>query len=306
MSDTEMEAMKTRSMALKEDLADAKEHIRQLEDKIKSAEKEKISDDKKTKVQSVNSDCALTWVRPTKYDGSIDFVDYLAQFSTVARYHGWDASMQAIVLMAQLEGRALCVAAHCVSYAEMVEVLTSAFSERQKDTAALSLRSRRQADGEDFGRLSLDLQKLTRLAYPKADATMLETLSVEAFVNALCDDTIRSKVRDAEPVTMSSAVSCARKFHANKAMESQRNPKAVNVVCNIDPRVEQVEKQLHVLSEQVSSLMRGRQRNSSIQCFLCGGFGHIKRNCPKNQGNGQGAGYKDSVSLPQSNVESKQ
>ncbi|ELT95749.1 hypothetical protein CAPTEDRAFT_191738 [Capitella teleta] len=100
---------------------------------------------------------SLRYIRPTKYDGLLYFVDYYAQFLTVAAHHGWDDTTKGIVLLSHLEGKALSVAGACNTFAEMVEALSDACGREKGDAAALKLRSRCQKQGESLEELSRDI-----------------------------------------------------------------------------------------------------------------------------------------------------
>ena len=140
-----------------------------------------------------------------------------------------------------------------------------------------------------------------------------ERLGVHAFVNAITDDDLRQKVRDAHPSTIQAALDRVRQVEADQAIEEQRHHRtddakgAIHVVYNeesereiksLKSEVEELRKELRQrLSESPSkSEGSGANRNPrrrydgeresgtrnprGLRCYFCDSPDHLLRGCP--------------------------
>jgi hypothetical protein len=298
--------VKTRSASKLDDMRRVQERIADLEDQ--NSRLRRYIEDRSAALEDTKLRQTLNCVRPTKYDGSVLFNDYLAQFNAVSRFHGWKDDTKGMVLLAQLEGKALFVAGSCVGFQAMVQALSAVFARDSGHAAALKLQTRAQHKEETLDDLALDIEVLTKRAYPMADPATVAKLATDAFVRAIDDSSVRCKVRDSGPSSLQSALSSAKTYTVNKEIELKRvESRKVNVVCNMDPRIDHLEKQIEELSTQMAMLLKRRQ---DIQCFLCKKYGHIRRNCPHRRGsllgNEPGLSLKDPATRPDNQGSSHQ
>ncbi|ELU16718.1 hypothetical protein CAPTEDRAFT_199181 [Capitella teleta] len=156
--------------------------------------------------------------------------------------------------------------------------------------------------GESLEELSRDIVGLVRRAYSSADARTSSKITIDAFINAIDDSTVRCKLRDSFPSSIEEALRKAKSYTINLEVEAQtqKHKPVVNVVCNTDPRIEHLEQQVAALSERIKQVI---QNHPPVRCYHCQGYGHIKKNCPRyrdvgQQGNENELSTRDPTTLP--------
>ena len=258
---------------------------------------------------------------PGKYEGEVDFNDYLQQFEVLAEEHKWSVDKKGVMLLARLKGRALEVAAkgQDVSFKALVARLRSHFSPEHEEMFAQRLQTLQKGAKQTWEDLAYEVRNLTSKAYKGVGGPLLERLGVQAFVNAIPDDEIRGKVRDAHPTTVSDALRRVRQVEADRSLEKQRThtlegegtsrekakSSARVVTKEQEDRVKVLEERLQALQMQLDERVpgksevqrgrggarrargagRGRGRGGRGRgtgprgCYLCGGD-HFLRDCP--------------------------
>ena len=244
-------------------------------------------------------------LRPMKFNGSADLEDYLKQFSSIARFNGWNSQQKAAVLMSKLEGEALTAAAVLVdpSFEDLVRQLREIFSVDKQELASLKLQTYRQQE-ESLEALSLEVQKLALRAYPGADHATREQMTKDAFINAIADDSIRSKLRDKNPRSLKECLNEGKLLETNQKIEQTRTKSSVSSVKVVTQEAEQrsrsMKTEVRKLRDEVSRLrkmtVRGgthcksrppanfarpvKQYRRDIECYKCTMKGHIAKACP--------------------------
>lgn len=164
------------------------------------------------------------------FDGKVVLEDYLLQFEMVAKARGWDASEQAIMLASSLRGDALAVLSEIPlakreNLVELVRALRSRFGrEFQQGLSHLNLRNRRQMPKEEIGAYSLEIRRLTRLAFRDCPEAARDKIALGQFVDGLLDLELQDLVRLTRPCSMEQAVYAALDYEAaRKANRASRN-----------------------------------------------------------------------------------
>ena len=85
------------------------------------------------------------------------------------------------------------------------------------------LKSRTRNKCESIPELAQALKKLVRQAYPGVNKDVIETLSIDNFIDALGDSDIRLRVREIGPKTLADAERTALRLESHKIAESQRS-----------------------------------------------------------------------------------
>jgi len=96
-------------------------------------------------------------------------------------------------------------------------------SREQQEKFRVELRYRRRRNGESLQELAQDIERLTALAYPAVDQTLLDTLGCDAFIDALNNPALEFKIREKEPGSLNAALTLSMKLEVlHKAREMQK------------------------------------------------------------------------------------
>ena len=243
---------------------------------------------------------------PPKYDGCTDFCTYRVQFEVLAKQQKWSQEKQGVMLLSRLKGRALDVAAQGedLSYTGLVSRLKSHFSPEHEEMFAQKLQALRKSSSQTWEDLAFEVRLLTRKAYGNSNDETKERLGVHAFVNAITDDGLRQKVRDAHPSTIQAALDRVRQVEADQAIEQQRHHKTddtkgvIHVVHdeeseqNMRDLKKEVEELRRELKQKLSGATsksegqnprgnsRGPRNPRGLKCYFCDSPDHLLRDCP--------------------------
>ena len=84
------------------------------------------------------------------------------------------------------------------------------------------LKSRVRNKGESIPQLAQAVKKLVRQAYPGVNKDVVETLSIDHFIDAMTDSEIRLRVREFGPKTLGDAERTALRLESHKIADRQR------------------------------------------------------------------------------------
>ncbi|CAG2239909.1 unnamed protein product [Mytilus edulis] len=90
---------------------------------------------------------------------------------------------------------------------------------RTEGTAPMSFSKKRESISE----LATSIMKLTRQAYPKANTGLLDTLSVDYFIDALDDPDVRIRLRQTQPENITHAETLAIRLETCKSADRARH-----------------------------------------------------------------------------------
>jgi hypothetical protein len=85
------------------------------------------------------------------------------------------------------------------------------------------LKNRIKGNHESISELAQSIKKLTRLAYPTTDQSMLNILSVDQFIDALPDPGLRLRLREANPRDINEAEILAIRLETHRMADAQRS-----------------------------------------------------------------------------------
>ena len=110
---------------------------------------------------------------------------------------------------------------HDASYEDIAEKLRIRYGSReQQEKFRTGLKFRRRKPGESLQELAQDVERITVLAYPAADAPMRDVLGKDAFIDSLNSPGLECNVREREPSTFGAAVTTAMKLEVlHKSLE---------------------------------------------------------------------------------------
>jgi hypothetical protein len=267
--------------------------------------------------------------KPQKYDGSDDLDVYLETFEEMGEMFGWTEKQKAFCFKNRMKGNAslLVKGAAEKSYASYVKALRSGLYDT-KDHYRQLLQARKQAPDETLAKLSLELQQLGDQAFGTSSNETKALALRDAFINAIADPQVRSKVRDVNPETLKDAEAAAKRLAFNLSLESgQPNKPKVQVAKAVkkEDELSEVEmaRRIDNLTEKVSQMetpkkkgrnqsgkqrrnqspSRGKGKNANRKpsfdengvplCYHCGYPGHFAQYCPNktNPGGPEQRGY---------------
>ena len=298
-------------------LNEAEAQIRLLQKKCKDHEKQM---EDLTKVGNETSHITAVGTSteklplPPKYEGTIDFANYLAQFEALASEQAWTTAKKGVILLSRLKGRALDVAVQGegLTYGPLVERLRAHFSPDHEEMYAQKLQAVQKQPTQTWEDLAFEVKNLASKAYKATNEATKERLATHALVNAISDDGLRQKVRDSHPGTIEQALQRVRQVEADQVIEKQRcqnkEPPKKDTAHNVQTEASE---RVHALEEQVRKLQvkleeksgakgrgetsprgrrgrggwrpgrgRGFRTRPASGCFFCGGPDHFQRECP--------------------------
>ncbi|XP_060072938.1 uncharacterized protein LOC132552764 [Ylistrum balloti] len=168
-------------------------------------------------------------MKPVVYDGKEDWEEYLSRFEIVADINRLDVKEKGLYLAGSLAGAARAVLSDLDTesrrdFTQLTSSLQRRFgSECKSEMFRAKLQTRVKGKEESISDLSRAIRKLTRQAYPKAQQQVLETLSVDYFIDAIVDPDIRLRLREAQLETLTQAETLAVRLESYKLADKFRN-----------------------------------------------------------------------------------
>ena len=109
-------------------------------------------------------------------------------------------------------------------YQALAQALQNCFGTgHQTELNRAKLQGRMRRREETLPALAEDVERLTRLAYPRADEAMVMTLSKDQFIDSLHDDEMKVKIRQLRPQTLQRALEIALELESYSLAGRQRS-----------------------------------------------------------------------------------
>ena len=96
-------------------------------------------------------------------------------------------------------------------------------SEYKSEMYRAQLQCRFRKQNETISELATSITKLTRQAYPKANTSLLDTLAVDYFIDALDDSDVRLRLRQTQPENITQAETLAIRLETCKSADRARH-----------------------------------------------------------------------------------
>lgn len=198
-------------------------------------------------------------IKPHTFNGEDDLDEYLTQFNIVAELNQWGYETKSLYLASSIVGNARAILCELddkgrKDYDSIVQTLQIRYgSIHRAEIYRSKLQSRTLERNETLPELAQSIRKLTRKAYPSATKDVLELLAIDHFIDALPDTDIRLRLREVGPTSISEAEKIAVRLDAHKVADKNRGKHSVR---SVQPEVNQTEKKLNELSEQMKKLMK--------------------------------------------------
>ena len=232
-------------------------------------------------------------IRPEKYDGSTDWLDYIKHFETVAAWNLWTPADKAAQLSINLTGAARQAwsdsgLTDLPTFDELKAVLKQRFKPEGQDEAfKAEFRHRVKRKDESFLEFGHALRRLAIRAFAAMEHTAREELLKDQFIQNL-DGEMRRHVSLAHPTTLDRAIVMATEYDTvTNSLKSPlpQKPKVVAAVAETPSENTTVQILMKMMENLTKSIgQRGPQRPRSyanVECWGCQEKGHIRVNCPK-------------------------
>ena len=247
-------------------------------------------------------------VSPGKYDGSGHLAEYLAHFDLCRRANGWDHQQAGVFLGLSLTGIARRLLGGIDPSAEdgylrLREALVARFQPaNQAAMYKAVLRSLERSKGECLQAHAENVERHTRMAYPKADLATVNIMAKDRFIDSLRDQQLQYWIYQSNPDTLIDAVQVA--LHAEACMGQTRGGQTVRAMgstmaeglAEVVEKLE-VEREANRKEREEAARFRSQWANqptpraggttggrmqitAATRCFCCAGLGHIRRTCP--------------------------
>ena len=247
-------------------------------------------------------------VSPGKFDGSGHLAEYLAHFDLCRRANGWDHQQAGVFLGLSLTGIARRLLGGIDPSAEdgylrLREALVARFQPaNQAAMYKAVLRNLERSKGECLQAHAENVERHTRMAYPKADLATINIMAKDRYIDSLRDQQLQYWIYQSNPDTLIDAVQVA--LHAEACMGQTRGGQTVRAtgstmaegLAEVVEKLE-VEREANRKEREEAARFRNQWANQSTpraggttggrmqvttatRCFCCAGLGHIRRTCP--------------------------
>ena len=202
-------------------------------------------------------------MRPQNYDGSSDFEEFLCQFEITCEINAWKYKEKSLYLANCLTGVARSLLNDLDSdgrrdYDTLIEKLRNRFgSVNQSEIYRTQLKSRTRHTGETIQELAHAIKKLVHQAYPGVNKEVIETLSLDNFIDAITDSDIRMRVQELSPKSLDEAEQICVRLEAYKVADKQRSCFVGRLGTKIESSKDRQgisSSQFEILSDAISSL----------------------------------------------------
>ena len=255
--------------------------------------------------------------KPATFDGSTSWIDYRSHFDMCSELNNWTVKQKGLYLGVSLRGLAQGVLGNLpVEDQKDFEALSKALSNRfspesQTELYKAQLKEREWKHGENVAEFGQRILRLTTLSYPKADPSLIKSLAMGFFVDAISDAEMRLKIQQTRPKDLNEAVKVAVELEAFDRAERQRKgqkyARQTDVQTEGNSELKQLVERMNEdrkkdksnLSELID-LMKQNQKEVSYdkknripkskaamnskpkrRCYICGDEKHLANTCPK-------------------------
>ena len=219
-------------------------------------------------------------MKPQNFDGETDFDEFLCQFEITCEINTWNYKEKSLYLANCLTGKARCLLNGLDhdgrrDYDTLVVKLRNRFgSVNQSEIYRSQLKSRTRNRGETLQELAQAIKTLVRQAYPGVNKEVVETLSLDNFIDALTDTDMRTRVRELNPKSLEEAEQACVRLEAYKIADKQRSRSVCRIISeaelskedqsNSSSQFELLSEAISSLTDEVKQLGQRNDRNSNV------------------------------------------
>jgi hypothetical protein len=162
---------------------------------------------------------AIATIQLPNFAGDTDLIVFQRQCQVIAVHNRWSDEQLCMQILTHLKGKAADLLTYfsditTVRLEELWEALFSRFGKHTSaDAARQDLHNLRQKKEQSFASLGLDVEKLVRFAFPRANDETLEELMLDHFIKAIAHQHVRYQTRLVGPRDMAAAIEEADRIH---------------------------------------------------------------------------------------------
>ena len=238
---------------------------------------------------------------PVHYDGTEDWEEYLSQFEILADINKWEDTEKGLYLASSLKGSARSILSDLNQeerrdFSKLKLALSRKFgSEYKAEMYRAKLQSRYRLKSETISELATSIMKLTRQAYPKAQLSLLDTLAVDYFIDALDDPDIRLRLRQSQPESITQAETlairletfkaadkvkhrtvCSTSEHSDSGISEDKSDVEKHILPVLETFMNKISNEVDSIKSSVNSKSEGRNQFNKRQNFAKG-KGNVKQ-----------------------------
>jgi hypothetical protein len=176
--------------------------------------------DRRVRVEAPSqNEPAIATIQLPNFAGDTDLIVFQRQCQVIAVHNRWSDEQLCMQILTHLKGKAADLLTYfsditTVRLEELWEALFSRFGKHTSaDAARQDLHNLRQKKEQSFASLGLDVEKLVRFAFPRANDETLEELMLDHFIKAIAHQHVRYQTRLVGPRDMAAAIEEADRIH---------------------------------------------------------------------------------------------
>ena len=153
---------------------------------------------------------------------------------------------------------------------------------------AQQLQALKKKSGQTWEDLAFEVRDLTQRAYKTANSAVRERLAVRSLIDAIQEDAVRQKVRDAHPETLAAALQKVRQVEADLVIENQIHTQKGDKKASAKT-IETLEEQVRQLQTDVGNRRAPRNVEAGRVPRPGARRSPVARGCGRGRGGGVGA-----------------
>lgn len=239
-----------------------------------------------------------------KFDGKSNWLAFKRKFTSYRQVLNWSETESKDYLLWSLEGKAqdfITVSATKIerySFKRILEKLENRFGVKElKETSKAKFRQSFQRPDESLEDWADRVMTLATPAFIDLPEHHLKQEAIARFCQGCYDKDAAKQVCFEQPTTMEEALNLVKHHqYISQAVDGKRQRKGTEPSVNAmqstsEAKLDQLFTTMKEISTKVSNIspsqptpaktnqMVGKEKKSSVKCFFCKNFGHIKRDC---------------------------